>query len=170
MNVNKDVMNEQIKKDQTEGGRYNKQTVLDPAAEPEIAFNPNGNQETFEETYDENETAFPKHEHDEELLPGLMSSDLTSWKKQFDEIFEVSVKGRIFIVRPLNRFEYKEIIGAENTDPLMREELICEYCVLYPTHYDFTQMTSEKAGYPAILSEMIMDHSGFTRDVEVRRL
>ena len=82
----------------------------------------------------------------------------------------MKAKGEPFIIRPLERFEYKEIIGTPNTDPLMREEMMCEYCVLYPQQYDFTMMSGQKAGYPAILSEVIMEHSGFTKDVEVQRL
>lgn len=107
---------------------------------------------------------------DEEIMPGLYQSDIDSWKKQFPGVYHADIKGRDFIYRQLSRFEYKEIIAQPNTDPLMREEMICEYCVLYPIDYDFTKMGDDAAGYPALLSETIMDTSGFTRDIRITKL
>ena len=105
-----------------------------------------------------------------ELLPGLYQSDIDSWKKQFESVYHLDVKGDQFIIRSLERFEYKEIIAMPNADPLMREEVICEYCVLYPQGYNFATMANKKAGIPAVLSEFIMEQSGFTREVKVTKL
>lgn len=132
-----------------------------------------------EDTYDEaprqaaapaREEAYEERINDEEIFPGLFTSDISSWKKQFTNVYHVEVKGKDFIYRQLSRFEYKEIIAMPNTDPLMREEMICEYCVLYPQGYDFSQMGEGPAGEPAVLSESIMDVSGFTRDIKVTKL
>lgn len=112
----------------------------------------------------------PVHTEEEEVLPGLYQSDIDSWKKQFGDVWVVEIDGQHFVYRALERFEYKEILSVPNTDPLMREEMICEYCVLYPQGYNFAVMANQKAGYPAILSELIMEHSGFTRKIDVRKL
>jgi hypothetical protein len=111
-----------------------------------------------------------RHEEDKEVVPGLWQSTVNSWKKQFGDVFYVDIKGEHFIFRSLERYEYKQILATPNTDPLIREEMICEYCVLYPADYIFATMSGQKAGYPAVLSEVIMDHSGFTRDVKVAKL
>jgi hypothetical protein len=112
----------------------------------------------------------PRHGEDVEVVPGLWQSTVNSWKKQFGDVFYVDIKGEHFIFRSLERYEYKQILATPNTDPLIREEMICEYCVLYPADYIFATMSGQKAGYPAVLSEVIMDHSGFTRDVKVAKL
>ena len=113
----------------------------------------------------------PQHDEDEEIAPGLFLSDITSWKKQFNEqVYEITVKDEPYIVRPLERYEYKDIVGTPNTDPLIREEMICEYCVLYPQGFDFATMANKKAGLPAILSEFIMELSDFTKQVSIRKL
>lgn len=177
MNVDPSAMNNELNK--KENKRYQKrdnfseETPAMPLGEEEISFDGGGDGFQWEE--EAQKTPAPKQRvakqaKEEEIVPGLYDSDLTSWKKQYEEIHLVTVKGKQFVIRPLERFEYKEIIGAPNTDPLMREEMMCEYCVLFPQQYDFTMMSGQKAGYPAILSEVIMDHSGFTKDVQVQRL
>lgn len=107
---------------------------------------------------------------DEEIMPGLFRSDIDSWKAQYEDVYHAEVKGRDFIYRMLTRFEYKQIMAVPNTDPMMREEMICEYCVLYPVDYDFSTMAGGAAGVPSILSESIMDTAGFTRDIRITKL
>jgi hypothetical protein len=167
--IDPNVMNEEYEDEN--GGRYQKRSsarkpVSDQAELEYEAYHEEQEMQEKEERVYNN----PKHEQDEELLPGLYQSDITSWKKQYGDVFVATVKEQEFVFRALERFEYKEILGLPNTDPLMREEMICEYCVLYPQNYDFSTMANQKAGYPAVLAELIMDHSGFTRDVQVRKL
>lgn len=98
------------------------------------------------------------------IFPGGPARSLIdSWKKQYGEVYITEVGQDVYIWRPLNRFEYKTIVSLKNTDPLQREELICEQCVLYPGDYDVAAMANGKAGVPALLAENIMGASGFTR-------
>lgn len=53
-----------------------------------------------------------------------------------------------------------------NTDPLQREEIICETCVLLPENYNYEAMARDKAGAPALLAEQIMQASGFIENYE----
>jgi len=105
-----------------------------------------------------------KQGHDGAIFPGgPLRSQIDSWKKQHNEVYMTEIGEEVYIWRPLNRFEYKTIVALKNTDPLQREELICEQCVLYPLEYDISAMANGKAGVPALLAESIMEASGFTR-------
>ena len=99
---------------------------------------------TLEEENKFREYNNPIHTEEEEVLPGLYQSDIDSWKKQFGDVWVVEIDGQYFVYRALERFEYKEILSIPNTDPLMREEMICEYCVLYPQGYNFAVMANQK--------------------------
>lgn len=105
----------------------------------------------------------------EELIfeGGPTRTELASWKKQFEtdgHSVNLSEIGEdIFLWRTLNRVEYREIMAIPNTDPLQREEIICEVCVLFPYDYNFKTMAEQKAGTPAILAEQIMKESGFSK-------
>lgn len=70
-------------------------------------------------------------------------------------------EGEFFLWRPLARKEFKEIMKIEGTDALFREEKVCETCVIWPKKYNFMSMNSGKAGTPTLLSEQIMEKSGF---------
>ena len=94
---------------------------------------------------------------------GPLRSLVDSWKKQYGEVYITEIGEDAYVWRPLNRFEYKTIVALRNTDPLQREELICEQCVLFPVDYDISSMANGKAGVPALLAENIMEASGFTR-------
>lgn len=98
---------------------------------------------------------------------GPTRTELMSWKKQFEiegHAVNLSEIGEdVFIWRTLNRVEYREIMAIPNTDPLQREEIICEVCVLFPYNYNFKSMAEQKAGTPAILAEQIMKESGFSK-------
>jgi hypothetical protein len=108
---------------------------------------------------------------------GPLISQVQSWKKQFgttDQEGNVIQEGEIyltqigedrFVWRPLNRYEYKEILALPNTDPLQREEIICQTCVLWPEGYNYEAMARGKAGIPALLAEQIMEASGFTNQL-----
>lgn len=105
---------------------------------------------------------------DEQIFPGgPYQSEIASWKKQFEvdghTVNMSPIAGEHFIWRTLNRMEYREIMSLPNLDPLQREEVICEVCVLWPYGYNFKEMSSRKAGIPAQLAEQIMAESGFAR-------
>jgi hypothetical protein len=163
------IMNQQLEAEGREPNRYQRKDNLEPMGIMEPAFEVE--QEEQEEAQPPiREYNNPVHTNEEELLPGLYQSDVDSWKKQFGDVWVADVKGDQFVYRFLERYEYKEIVSVPNADPLMREEMICEYCVLYPQGYDFATMANKKAGIPAVLSELIMEHSGFTREVKVTKL
>lgn len=109
---------------------------------------------------------------------GPLASQITSWKKQFavtdsegniikeGEIYVSRVKGQHYVWRPLTRYEYKQIVNMPNTDPLQREEIICETCVLWPENYNYEAMAKDGAGIPALLAQQIMEASGFVENYE----
>jgi hypothetical protein len=150
--INPNMMNEQTEERE---GRYQKKESVE---QPTISF------------HDEEPVEAQGPLRDEEIYPGVYESDIISWKKQFGRIWSAKVKGKVFIYRALERFEYKMIVGTPDTNPLMREEMICETCVLYPFDYSFATMTNGRAGEPAVVSELIMEQSAFTRDIEVAEL
>lgn len=98
---------------------------------------------------------------------GPLRTEVASWKKQFEvdghTVNLTEIGTEVFIWRTLNRVEYREIMAIPNTDPLQREEIICEVCVLFPYEYNFKAMSESKAGIPAILAEQIMKESGFVK-------
>lgn len=105
-------------------------------------------------------------EHEDEYLfeDGPLASEVESWKKQFDGVYLVDdISDDVYIYRTLNRYEYKSIMATQNTDPLMREEMICETCVLFPYNYSYEQMSTDNAGIVSTLAEHIMAASGFSK-------
>lgn len=105
---------------------------------------------------------------------GPSQSEVNSWKKQFEQdghqVMLSEIGDEVFIWRTLNRVEYREIMALPNTDPLQREEIICEVCVLFPYMYRFDTMANRKAGAPAVLAEQIMKASAFVQPTPPIRL
>lgn len=132
--------------------------------------------------YEEDDNGFvdpqrpnPINEFDQQLFPGgPMISEVESWKKQHGDIWVVDDlpdnKIPVYIYRNITRYEYKAIMATPNTDPLMREEMICEQCVLFPYEYGYGVMSNNNAGVPTILAQHIMETSGFTKASMPRRL
>jgi hypothetical protein len=103
---------------------------------------------------------------------GPTQTDIDILKKQYSK-YEVSaceIVNEYFIFRTLNRYEYKQLVARQNTNQLVREELICEACVLWPSEYDFRNMASGKGGVPSTLAEIIMRQSGFTQEFNIQIL
>lgn len=152
--------------DEEEKSIYDKYDGIDMDSYSESPL-PKINQEVREEKY-------PEIENAEDFLfeGGPLISEVESWKKQYDSVYIVDdLPGDlIFIYRTLNRFEYKSIMAQPNTDPLMREEMLCQICVLFPYEFSYGQMANMDAGVPSILAEHIMQTSGFVRGVEPKRL
>lgn len=117
---------------------------------------------------------------DQPIFPGgPLASQVASWKRQFGitdakgelvqegEVYVSNIGESYYVWRPLTRYEYKEIVNMPNTDPLQREEIICETCVLWPEGYNYETMARDKAGVPALLAEQIMQASGFIENYEL---
>ena len=123
-----------------------------------------------EEDYEERPQINP---YDTVLFPGgPLQSQVDSWKKQWTgyDIFASEIADNMFIFRTLNRFEYKQIVSLPNTDPLIREEIICETVTLWPEKYDWKRMATDKAGIPSTLAQVIMEKSGFTKEFSIQVL
>lgn len=154
--------------------------VEDPRDTP-VKFTPD-EEGSYDEVYNEPseeevasaEENFPGIEDVDEPLffGGPLQSEIASWKKQFkgQSVFITQAGGEYFIIRTLNRYEYKQIVSIPNTDPLMREEIFCHTCVLWPRPYDWKSMASGKAGIPSTLATIIMEQSGFVKNYDLEVL
>lgn len=132
-----------------------------PQEGPELADNTDYN---VDNPVDEND--FQIYEN------GPFKSQVDLWKKQYGDghVFHTQVLDRHFVIRTINRYEYKQLVGLENTDALQREEIICSRCVLHPRNYNFKKMASDDAGYPGMVAQIIMEMSGFTKDYAIEVL
>lgn len=178
MEIDPRIMRQQLEES---SGRYKTRENIESAFTPEefelVKTYPDGESElprSYEPSEQEGFRMYnnPKDTEEQEVpgLPGVYPSNIDAWKQQYLSVFLYEIQGEPFLVRPLERAEYKEILMMPGTDPLIREEIMCEYCVLYPQGYDFSVMAHRKAGLPAMLSEFIMEISAFTKDVVIREL
>jgi hypothetical protein len=101
---------------------------------------------------------------------GPKITQIDSWKKQFEEVFATELGDDVFVWRPLGRHEYKFISAQPNTDPLMREEMIAETCVLWPISFGYEMQARTKAGVVSTIVDQIMEASHFTRTSVPQRL
>jgi hypothetical protein len=135
---------------------------------------PNPNPYIYNEPEDDEIVENPTiNEYDKPIFPGgPLESQINSWKKQLSnyDMFMTEVGGDFFVFRTLNRYEYKQICALKNTDPLQREEIICETCTLWPKAYKFDKMATGKAGTPSTLAQVIMEKSGFTKEFQIQIL
>lgn len=93
---------------------------------------------------------------------GPSLDEVEEMKKTYGKIYMTEIEeGEVFLWRPLNRKEFKSIMSIEGADALYREERVCEKTVVWPKKYDFTAMAIGKAGIPTLISEQVMDKSGF---------
>jgi len=156
------------------GEEIHEGTIEQQAPQPQFRESPNQQYNGFQEPQRPNMPL----DHEDEILfsGGPAKSELESWKKQFEsqglEIWIVDdlPTGQIFIYRDINRYEYKAIMATPNTDALMREELICEQCVLFPWEYSYAEMANGKAGIVSVVSQHILGTSGFVKASMPRRL
>jgi hypothetical protein len=118
---------------------------------------------------------------DERVWPdGPTAGQIKAWKKEHGEVYVTSISYDKHIAwRPLSRLEYKALVRKmeqlvqsgqlSNAEAnLWNEEAIAEICVLYPS-YDKESMTKEMAGLPSLISQEVLEASGFVA-LEVRQL
>lgn len=111
--------------------------------------------------------------YDDVLFPGgPTKSQIELWKKEWDgyDIYVTEILNETFIFRTLNRFEYKQLISFVDVNALQREETICETVTLWPAGYNYESMATQKAGIPSTYSEIIMEKSGFTKDIAIQEI
>jgi len=132
--------------------------------------------EEVEGTEEEVAAAIPEEligENGEELLfpNGPAVAQVEEWKSQYgEEVYLTEFEEDIFIWRPITRKEYKQVMKVQNADTYYKEERICESVVLFPEQYNFMNMTNGKAGIPTLLSELVMEKSGFQAKTGAMRL
>lgn len=151
------------------------------SAQPAAEIDPNTIEDhhVFNEEQEQKETErnpWIKAEHFEEDVPifpgGPLTSEVHSWQKQVDDqgeghnLFITQVSESYYIIwRTITRMEYKEIVSIPNTDPLQREEMICEQVVLWPQPFTYSVMSKGLGGVPSLIAEQCMAASGFNRDI-----
>lgn len=110
---------------------------------------------------------------EQEIFPGGPThNDLEKWKAMYnDEIYLTEFdEENVFVWRPIKRKEYKDIAKIQNADNFYKEERICEKSILFPEKYSFMHMSAGKAGVPTLLSELILEKSGFVAKTGAMRL
>lgn len=110
---------------------------------------------------------------EEKIFPGGPTyNELEGWKSQFNgEIYMTEIDDEeAYIWRPIRRKEYKDISKINGADQFYKEERICEKCVLFPKNYSYMAMTNGKAGTPSLLSELILEKSGFVAKTGAMKL
>lgn len=111
--------------------------------------------------------------YDLEIFPGGPSrSEVELWKKEWEghDVLAVHIQNEYFVIRSMNRFEYKKLVALENIDALRREEVICTNCTLFPYEFDFKKMAVVRGGIPSTLAQVIMEASGFTQEYQIQVL
>lgn len=116
-----------------------------------------------------------EEEVDEDLLfpAGPSIEDVEEWKSRYNgEVFLTDFEdGEIYLWRPINRKEYKSIMAIEGSTGMYREEAICQTVILWPKGNISTKLrTFGKAGVPTLLSELILEKSGYNPNTQTIRL
>lgn len=140
-------------------------------------------EEVEDELIDEPEPALTVEDlpDNEEIWEGgPTAGDIKKWKSVHGDVYVTSITYDKHIVwRTLTRNEYKQLVkkmeqlvqsGQLSTAEanLWNEESITEICLLYPA-YDKMGLSNEMAGLPSLLSQEILEASGFVA-LEVRQL
>lgn len=111
---------------------------------------------------------------------GPTAGQIKMWKQNHGDVYVTSLTFDKHVVwRTLTRNEYKQLVkkmeqlvqaGQLSTAEanLWNEEAITEICILFPA-YDKIALSNEMAGLPSLLSQEILEASGFVA-LEVRQL
>lgn len=111
---------------------------------------------------------------------GPTAGHIKKWKELHGDVYVTSITYDKHIVwRTLTRNEYKQLVkkmeqlvqaGQLTTAEanLWNEDAITEICILFP-EYDKIGLSNEMAGLPSLLSQEILEASGFVA-LEVRQL
>jgi hypothetical protein len=119
---------------------------------------------------------------DDELIwpGGPTAGQIKLWKREYGDVYVTSITYDKHIAwRTLNRLEYKNLVKkmeqlvqagqlTQSEANLWNEEAIAEICVLYPA-YDKQSLVAEMAGLPSLISQEVLEASGFLA-LEVRQL
>lgn len=115
-----------------------------------------------------------------ELFPGgPTKAVIDGWKDQFGDVYVTEVADEKYVIwRTLKRAEYRKLVadmeglianGASNAEATMtNEEAMTKMCTLWPD-VSAMGMAGDLAGMPSIISQQIMEASGFL-SLQVRAL
>ena len=115
-----------------------------------------------------------------ELFPGgPTKAVIDEWKTQYGEVYVTEVADEKYVIwRTLKRAEYRKLVndmeglianGASNAEATMtNEEAMTKMCTLWPDVKTMS-MAADLAGTPSIISQQIMEASGFL-SLQVRAL
>lgn len=119
-------------------------------------------QETSKVHYGTDGTEYTEEEWNRPvMLNGPSRKEVEGWKERYNHVYFTPFDDDVFVWRTLQRPEYREIIRDTSLTALDREELFTEKCVLYPYDFSLEKIKKSRAGIASLLSEMIMDKSGF---------
>lgn len=126
-------------------------------------------------------TSVEQLEDDVEIFEnGPTAGQVKSWKKMHGEVYVTSISfDKHIIWRVLSRIEYKQLVKkmeqliqagqmSQAEANMWNEEAIAELCILYPS-YDKRSLTEDMAGLPSLISQEVLEASGFVA-LEVRQL
>ena len=119
-------------------------------------------EEEMEEFTEEQDSLMFDQEGNELLFAGGPTlSKVEEWKSLHGDIYLTEFDEEVFVWRPIKRKEYKEVMKINGADQYYKEERVVEKVTLYPVNYNFMAMGNGKAGIPSLLSELVMEKSGF---------
>lgn len=88
-------------------------------------------------------------------------TQIKEWKEQYGTVYYLEINDEVYIWRALSRHEFN-VIRDNQVEDLEKEEDICKTCILYPEIEDYHDGID--AGLPTLLSNHILECSGFIQD------
>lgn len=104
------------------------------------------------------------------ITNGPTREEVEDWKRKYKRIYYLPFDEGIYIFRALKRPEYKEIIRNVDLSALDREEMFAERCVLFPRDFTIEKANEGDAGVVSVLSDAIMEKSGFMAKTGIIKL
>lgn len=101
---------------------------------------------------------------------GPTRQEVEEWKSKYKRIYFLPFEEGIYIFRTLKRPEYKEIIRNAELSAMDREELFAERCILFPRDFTIAKANETDAGIVSVLSDAIMEKSGFMAQTGIIKL
>lgn len=158
-----------------------KEVVVEEEVEEEVSEIEEELAEAIDESPEELILKVEELPSDEEIFDdGPTAGEIVEWKKTYGEVYLTAVDYDTYVIwRTMNRGEYKQHVKtmseltstgrmSEIEASLFNEEAICEMCALHPKMSAST-MTNQMAGVPALITQQVMEASGFMA-LEVRQL
>jgi hypothetical protein len=84
---------------------------------------------------------------------------LEKWKDKYQNVYTTDIEDIIFTWRELSRAEFKKAMEYYPDDDYDRAEYVSRLCVLDPEDFDYSE--GEYAGIPEVLTQYILQESGF---------